>query len=243
MIILVKTTDNPEEDPMEIEIDEASTASYVIAMVSSITGHPPELITLTVGDREIPLDTVISTLDLGRILYFKANLSRNRDAVIDQMFDPAEQARIMEQIRRQRVEDNLQYAYQNNPEGFVPYSLLFIECRINNKSVRAMIDTGAQISILPLEIAKECEVDYLIDTRWQTTTIGVGVQKSVGRIHALQVQVEGTVWANPFVVLEGTLNHCILGVDWLTKNRGVIRLAEQTLTIGDVVTHFVPPPE
>ena len=164
--------------------------------------------------------------------------------VIDHMFDAGEQQRILEQIRQQRIEENLQYAYQNNPEGFVPYSLLFIECKINNKPVKAMIDTGAQVSILPFSIAKDCEVDYLIDRRWQTVTVGVGVQRSVGRIHALQVQVQNRVWANPFVVLDkGPLDHCILGVDWLTKNQAVIRLADRTLTVGDVVTPFLQPHE
>ena len=244
MIIFVKTSDKPDDDPLEVEIDETSTIDEVIAIVSSITGHPPELISITLDDRELDRETVVSSLPLGEILWFKANLSTNRDTVIDHMFDAGEQQRILEQIRQQRIEENLQYAYQNNPEGFVPYSLLFIECKINNKPVKAMIDTGAQVSILPFSIAKDCEVDYLIDRRWQTVTVGVGVQRSVGRIHALQVQVQGRVWANPFVVLDkGPLDHCILGVDWLTKNQAVIRLAERTLTVGDVVAPFLQPHE
>lgn len=239
LTILVKVSNSKDDDPIELEIEQSSTADLIVAMVSSLTNHPPELITITVEGRILAPDQVISELDLGSILFFEANLASRDDQFVSEMFDRGQQERIMEQIQQKRIDDNLRYAYENNPEAFIPFSLLFIDCKINNKHVRAMIDTGAQMSILPMDLAKECQVDYLIDRRYQTTTVGVGVQKSVGRIHALQVEVSGTVWANPFTVLEGPLQYCILGVDWLTKNRALVNLVERCLIIGDVIVPFV----
>lgn len=239
IVILVKVSTAKDDDPIELEIEESSTIEFVVAMVSSLTNHPPELITITVDDQILPLDQVVSELDLGSILYFEANLASGEDRFVSEMFDRGQQERILEQIRQKRIEENFQYAYENNPEAFVSFPLLFIECKINNVRVKAMIDTGAQISILPIDIAKQCQVDYLIDRRYRSTTIGVGAQQSIGRIHALQVQVQGTVWANPFTVLDGTLQHCILGVDWLTKNRAVVNLAGRCLIIDNVNVPFV----
>ncbi|KAH0791424.1 aspartic peptidase [Histomonas meleagridis] len=233
MILFVKV--QGQEEPLEIEIEEDATISLLIAMVSSVTNHPPEKITITVDDKIIPPETQISSLNLGKILYFTATLENpdSSDQFLESMFNADEQRRIMQQIQQQRIHDNYEYAIQNNPEHFVSYSLLFISCKINNEPVRALIDTGAQVSILPLTIAQQCHVDYLIDRRFQSVCIGVGAQTTIGRIHSLQVQVDDWVWTNPFTVMEGPLDHCILGVDWMTKNQAVIDLKNHCLVMGE----------
>lgn len=235
-------SDGADEDPLELEIDDTTTVDVAIAMISSVTDHSPDRITLTVDGRILDRSTVISTLDLGRILFFRAHLALNDDSFVDEMFDARDQGRILEEIRQRRINENLEYAYEHNPEGFISYSLLYIPCRINNHEVIAMLDTGAQTSILPMEVARRCEVDYLIDTRVRITAVGVGVQQSVGKVHALQVNVGGTVWANPFVVLDGPIDECILGVDWLTKNRATIDLQTRRLDVGGHSIPFVEKP-
>ena len=207
-------------------------------MISSLRDIPADEITILLNDKILNPDTVISTLDLGSILYFTAVVEKDHDKYMSQMFDVRQQEQIMQQIHQKQIDDNLTYAYENNPEGFVSFSLLFITCKINNTPVKAMLDTGAQISILPLSIAQQCHVDYLIDRRYRTVTVGVGAQTTVGRIHALAVQVGGVVWSNPFQVLDGTLNHCILGVDWLTKNRAIISLGNRTLNINGTIVQI-----
>ena len=241
MIIFIKF--NNEDEPFELEIEEDCTVELMAAMVGSLRNIPPDEITILLNDKVLDPDTVISKLDLGSILYFTAIAEKDNDKFISDMFDVRQQEQIMQQIHQKQIDDNLAYAYEHNPEGFVPYSLLFITCEINNIPIKAMIDTGAQISVLPLAIAQQCHVDYLIDRRVRTVTMGVGAQSSVGKIHALAVQVGGTVWSNPFTVLEGPLNHCILGVDWLTKNRATISLEKMTLTISGTVVNFEEMPK
>jgi DNA damage-inducible protein 1 len=230
MLVLVRTPTTPIDEPLEIEIDESTTASLVIAMVASITGQPPGRIDLLVpGSNEIlSPDTVISSLDLGRIEAFQAVFSRNSDAYIDGFVNSSEQRRILEQIRRDRIEDNLRYAHEHAPESLLEYSLLFVDLKINNHDIRVIVDTGAQISLLPMSAVQQCDVHYLVDRRCQTTTVGIGVQRSIGRIHSLQLNIGGCVFTNPFVVVEGPLQTPLLGVDWLMKNRALIDLTSGT---------------
>lgn len=241
MIVFVKFQN--EDEPIELEIDEDCTVELMIAMVASIRDIPPDEITITLNDKVLDLDTVVSTLDLGSIVFFTAVVEKDQDKYMSNMFDVKQQEQIMQQIHQRQIDENLAYAYENNPEAFISFSLLFITCKINNTPIKAMIDTGAQISILPLAIAQKCHVDYLIDKRYRTVTLGVGAQTSVGRIHALSVMVGDTVWTNPFSVLEGTLDHCILGVDWLTKNRATISLEKMTLNISGTVVKFEEMPK
>ncbi|KAK8858026.1 Nuclear receptor-interacting protein 3 [Tritrichomonas musculus] len=241
MIVFVKFQN--EDEPIELEIDEDCTVELMIAMVASIRDIPPDEITITLNDKVLDLDTVVSTLDLGSIVFFTAVVEKDQDKYMSNMFDVKQQEQIMQQIHQRQIDENLAYAYENNPEAFISFSLLFITCKINNTPIKAMIDTGAQISILPLAIAQKCHVDYLIDKRYRTVTLGVGAQTSVGRIHALSVMVGDTVWTNPFSVLEGTLDHCILGVDWLTKNRATISLEKMTLSISGTVVKFEEMPK
>lgn len=242
MIVFVKI--KQDEEPVEVEVDDDATIGLLCAVVSSIANHSPDKITITVDGNIIPPETVISTLDLGKILFFTAVLENESEAaasdhILEQMFNAEEQQRILQQIQRQRIQDNYEYAYQNNPEDFVTYSLLFIDCKINNVAVQAMIDTGAQISVMPLSIAKECNVDYLVDPRFASMCVGVGAQVTKGRIHSLKVQIDDLFWATPFTVIEGQLDHCILGIDWMTKNKAVVDVGNKCLIIGNKKIPFV----
>jgi predicted aspartyl protease len=226
MIIFVRTPETPLDSPLEIEIDESSTVSFVIAVISSLTTSRPESIDLLLPNTNEVLDheTLISSLDLGKIDVFQAIFSRNSSASLSNYVNSADQRRILDQIQRERIEENLRYAEDHAPESLVSYSLLFLDLTINNRPIRVIVDTGAQISLLPMSCVQQCNVHYLIDRRCQTTAIGVGVQRSIGRIHALALNVGGCMFTNPFVVVDGPLQTPLLGVDWLMKNRAVIDL-------------------
>jgi len=230
MIVFVKT--DRDSEPIPVELEEDSDINMMIAIVASIKSYPPELVTICINGSIIPPDTLISSLDLGKILYFDAFFTTKTDKYISEMYDAEQQRKIEQSIRKEQIDNNLTYAYENTPEAFVPFSLLYIKVKIGNKDLLAMLDTGAQISILPIDIAKECGVEYLIDTRCRTLTVGVGTQKSIGKIHSLTVTIEGQVWANPFVILDGPLDMVILGVDWLTKNRALIDLSKNCVVLG-----------
>lgn len=230
MLIFVRTPDTAPDEPLEIEIDDTSTTSFIINIVASLTSRDPNLIDVLVpGTNQIMNpDTVIATLDLGKIDVFQVVFRRNNDAFLGELFDSAEQRRILAEIQRQRIDDNLRYAQEHAPESLIDYSLLFLDLKLNGHDLRVIVDTGAQISLLPMACAQRCDVSYLIDRRYQTITVGIGMQRSIGRIHSLQLIVGGAVFTNPFIVVDGPLETPLLGVDWLMKNRAVIDLSAGT---------------
>ena len=234
--VFAKIGDN---EPDMFELEENSTCEDLIACVATKNDIDPENITITVDGKIINKDVVISSLDLGSILYFTVIVGRPNDEYLDEMFDKQQQLQIEEQIRREQIEHNLQYAYENTPEAFIKFSLLWVNVEINGVKSLALIDTGAQSSIIPYDIAKACHVDYLIDQRFQTLTMGVGAQVSKGRIHALNVKVGNHVWTNSFMVLTGTINHMILGIDWMTKNRAVLDLAQRCIILQGEKIPFI----
>ena len=190
-----------DEEPELYELESNSTCEDLIACVSTKHDILPENITITVDGKIIDKDVVISSLDLGSILYFTVIVAKPNDEFLEEMFDKEQQLRIEEQIRREQIEHNLEYAYENTPEAFIKFSLLWVNVEINGVKTIALVDTGAQSSIIPYDIAKTCHVDYLIDQRFQTLTMGVGAQVSKGRIHALNVKVGNHVWTNSFMVV------------------------------------------
>lgn len=220
-----------DNEPEPFEVNDNSTIEELICCIATKYNYDSADISILLDDKELPASTVISTLDLSNIVYFDAKIGQEKDQFIDMMFDAEEQKRIEAQIRQENIDHNLQYAYENNPENFIVYSSPFIKCSINGVEVVALIDTGAQSSIIPHALTKKCNVKYLIDARYRTLTKGVGMQTSKGVIHGLNVKVGNEVWTNRFVVLDDTLDHAILGIDWLKKNRALIDLAQNCLIL------------
>jgi predicted aspartyl protease len=234
MIILVETPNTTPDAPLEIEIDESRTVGFVIAVISSLTSPPPKSVDLLLpGTHEfLDHDTVISSFDLGKIDVFQAVFSRNNAPLLSDFVDYAEQRRILEHIQRECIEENRQYAHDHAPESLVDYSVLLLDLTINNHTVRVIVDTGAQMSLLPMSCVQQCNVHYLIDRRCRMTVEGVGTQQSIGKIHALAVNVAGCVFTNPFVVIDEPLQTPLLGVDWLMKNRAIIDLSSGNGCLG-----------
>jgi DNA damage-inducible protein 1 len=227
MIIFVRTPETGPDDPLEVEIDEATDTGLLVDMVASLTGRDPALIDILVpGTNQIMnADTVVASLDLGKVDAFEAVFRRNNESFISELYDSAEQRRILAQIQRQRIEDNMRYAAEHAPESLVRYSLLLLDLTLNGHDLRVIVDTGAQTSLLPAACAQRCDVAYLIDRRCQALAIGIGTQRSIGRIHSLQLTVGGVAFTNPFAVVDGPLRMPLLGIDWLRKNRAVVDLS------------------
>ncbi|CAF1427636.1 unnamed protein product [Adineta ricciae] len=160
------------------------------------------------------------------------------------LLDPEIQRRIEQRINMENVMDNMEHAYEHAPEFFGNVVMLYINCKINGHSVKAFVDSGAQMTIMSKACAERCGIMRLVDARFQGIAKGVGTQKILGRIHLAQLEVEKQFFATSLSVLEEQSIDMLIGLDMLRRHRCVIDLDKNVLRIEDSVeTSFLPESE
>lgn len=138
------------------------------------------------------------------------------------------------------VAENFEAAYERNPESFGQVTMLFVDAKINNVSVTAFVDSGAQATILSVDAAKRCGIFGLLDTRFSGVARGVGTAKILGRVHLALLHVQGEVLETTFTVMADSSYDMLLGLDMLKRHQASIDLKQNVLRIGGAVAEFLP---
>ena len=178
-------------------------------------------------ERNPELADAVTSGDVNR---FTALLERQSRAVSDRNMeqirllnadhlDPNAQGRIAENIRLENVQVNLDTAIEHNPEAFGVVVMLYIECRVNGRLVKAFVDSGAQSTIMSIECAERCEIMRLVDRRFAGIARGVGMQRIVGRVHVAQVQIESAFMPCSFSIMQDQPMDMLLGLDMLKRHQ------------------------
>ncbi|KAJ2957418.1 hypothetical protein NQZ79_g6864 [Umbelopsis isabellina] len=161
-------------------------------------------------------------------------------ALNDDPFDIEAQKRIEEAIRQENIAANLEAAMEYNPESFARVTRLYINVEINGKSLVALVDSGAQSTVISPETAQLCGLDRLLDTRFSGVAKGVGTAKILGRIHSAQMKLSKDFFlACSFIVVEGKGSELLFGLDMLRKHQGCIDLRKNALTFEEIDIPFL----
>jgi predicted aspartyl protease len=127
------------------------------------------------------------------------------------------------------IEENYKLAYQNIPQSLFGAKSPYIRIKIGNNYYKTLIDTGAEMSVIPEIIVKNENLEYLIDDRYKSRMYGVGNSISLGKIHYLEItfskkkvndsEYDNYEIPNSFTVLPDSngMDNIILGMDFINN--------------------------
>ncbi len=113
------------------------------------------------------------------------------------------------------VEENFKKAYNEIPHTFIRTEAIFLKGHINGQEINFLLDTGAEMSVIPANIIQACGLESILDTHYSGVMKGVGEAKTLGRIHYVEVVLECGVYPCSFSVCSNNDLPAILGIDMM----------------------------
>lgn len=107
-----------------------------------------------------------------------------------------------------------------------------------------MVDTGAECSVISVQLAKELGIYNSIDTREQGIAAGVGQARILGTIRNAIVTLGHVEFSMEFMVLQVPGPLLLLGLDQMRKYKCIVDLEKDVLVFGGsggVEVHMLPP--
>jgi hypothetical protein len=148
---------------------------------------------------------------------------------------------------------NYDLAMEHIPESFTRVPMLYIYGNINGHTIPIFIDSGAQMTIMSKSTAETLGLTMLIDPLHVGTAVGVGTQKTVGKIYAAEIMLgeyedDGKIKIEtavsllcPLTILENSPEFIIFGIDQLRLHRIQINFLDNTVEIGGTKIKFLSP--
>lgn len=107
-----------------------------------------------------------------------------------------------------------------------------VMCEINGFMIPAMIDTGAEISVMSVSCAKRCHISNCIDSRYAGKVIGVGSSEIVGGIDNLSFRIGPVNFQNKLSILRSSRCDFLIGLDVLRRFKCDISIGEKILKLS-----------
>jgi hypothetical protein len=138
-------------------------------------------------------------------------------------------------------EDNHASQKQSQQNTIEPFLPLEVMVEVNGFIIPAMIDTGAQISVMSQACADRCLLSNQIDTCYGGRAIGVGVSEISGRINNLPLRIGPISFHNPIAILKNSRVDFIIGLDFLRKHNCELNIQDNSLLIQVQHRHYRVP--
>ena len=232
---------NGKNNNLEQEVQNVVNNSQNPAFLDKLLNKDEELATAVLKNDRQAIKRILAkrkgiTLPQNNFPPMNFNLNNNNMQNQNQNFmynnDIANQKKIEEYINKKRLDDLYMETYENYPELLIPTQMLFIEGTINNVKTDIFVDTGAQTTIISQAFAEKADLMQFVDKRHATQIVGVGTQRSVGKIWKVQLEIKGRYFVLTATILKNFGHDVLLGLDMMKRHHCVIDLSKKILVFG-----------
>ncbi len=168
--------------------------------------------------------------------------SQEQSKLPENLFDPdVLQQMIQANEHKEMLYQN--YVEANNiiPESFFHVDMLYLPMKINDVEIKALVDTGAQVTIMSKACAEKCGLMDMVDLGVSGQVRGVGEQNVLGKIWMVDIMFKEYALPCSFTVLENLEYDVIFGLNMMITHRCTIDLDKKCLKLGEYEVPFVKP--
>lgn len=153
-------------------------------------------------------------------------------------------AKRREQQQRENDENTLTDGF--SASKLSPDHMLFVKCLIDNREVDLLIDTGASASAISAEMVNALNLQSKCNEAVFGNATGIGSSSILGIVENVDCIIGHVEFRLFFMILEGTMPYCILGLDQMRRFKCNVDLDDNVLVFGGkdgVSVPFLPKEE